>query len=494
MKTQTKSMGCTLVASSDAAIARHLFEGELSGLIYDEGSFWLYERTHWQAISTEAIQCIAMRYDQQKVSGDTINLSKGRLSSIAECLRLLAMRPGFFEELPRGINCASGFISFGEDSTPTLLNHSLEHKQRHVLPGEWNENSGPVQIPETSILWKLLDGCFPEGGEARDPEATEKYAWGQEIAGCAAIGAGTQYAKAILLHGPQANNGKSQFLDMVRGLLPDSAISEVSPRNFGKDHHLIGLVGALLNASDEVGAASAIMSEIFKQVIDGNLIRVADKYEKATRFRPTALHIFSCNRLPKFGGEMDRGVRRRLAVFQFDRVIPDHEQIKNIGLRIAREEADMLLAWAVEGAQRLLANNGFTLPESSREAVNEWGYLSDPVQAFVADCVRPAPQVVGEDRMPKKPKLIRYKEIRDKFAQYLMKTGRDMGGRFEPGMDSVIQRLRENLPRGAYRDRDNTGWGFRGIKLVDPPQDEPSKGDNDVPTLGEVVTLQAIVS
>jgi hypothetical protein len=40
------------------------------------------------------------------------------------------------------------------------------------------------------------------------------------------------------------------------------------------------------------------------------------------------------------------------------------ERVEDLGERIAEEEFDLLLAWAVDGAARLIKNRGFTMPES----------------------------------------------------------------------------------------------------------------------------------
>ena len=69
---------------------------------------------------------------------------------------------------------------------------------------------------------------------------------------------------------------------------------------------------------------------------------------------------------------MDRGVQRRLLVITFNRVIPLDERIEGIGRRIADEETDLLLAWVVEGASRLIRQRNFTVPPSSKQALVDW--------------------------------------------------------------------------------------------------------------------------
>jgi P4 family phage/plasmid primase-like protien len=438
-----------LSARSDPAIAEHMLSGELHGLIHCEGSFWRYDGICWQAVSSGLIQQMAMNYDQRKVGGRKITLGSARLSSIEHCLRLKVARPGYFDEQPRGINCVSGFITFEPGAPPTLVPHDPEHRQRHVLPGAWQPGR-LATLPAKSLLGTLLGGCFKDDP---DRDVAEKIALLAELAGVVALGCGTKFKKAVVLLGPTAQNGKSQILDLLRGLLPADAISTIPPGKFGDEHHLVGLIGKLLNASDELGTVQAITSDAFKAVVTGEPIRGADKYKPAVDFRPKAQHVFACNRLPNFQSGMDRGVMRRLVLITFDRTIPEDERIADIGQRIAREEADLLLAWAVEGATRLLERERFEEPASSGEALSEWAYGSDPVQAFIADCVRPALTAVG-----KKPSRLSSKMLFDAFEEWCARERRD-SGRF-------VQRVCENLPLGARYRKSNSFRGFEGLRLI----------------------------
>lgn len=70
----------------------------------------------------------------------------------------------------------------------------------------------------------------------------------------------------MALHGKTAENGKSQVLELARGLLPDSAICSVPASKMGDERHVIGPVGKLLKASDEL-SAEAIATDTFKAVV-----------------------------------------------------------------------------------------------------------------------------------------------------------------------------------------------------------------------------------
>ena len=68
---------------------------------------------------------------------------------------------------------------------------------------------------------------------------------------------------------------------------------------------------------------------------------------------------------------MDRGVLRRLMPITFNRTIPEKERIPHIGQQVIEEELDLVLAFAVQGAARLLERGQFPELTSSRDALQE---------------------------------------------------------------------------------------------------------------------------
>lgn len=382
------------VNGSDVEIARVAawqLERDHGRVPYSEGQFWRYTGTHWEPIPRNKLRRRVHEFDgcYWGHNARKIRLGKARIDSIINEVGVILSTPGFFDAHPLGINCLSGFISF-DDGSPRLLPHDPEHRQRHVLQGRWQPGA-PAEVPEGSLLVRLLRGCF-----LGDPDAEEKISLIAEIAGAAALGHGPKHTepKAAVLLGRMAGNGKSQILDLLRGLLPASAVSSVPPTKFADDKHLVKLVGKLLNTSDELGTAKAIASEGFKAVITGEPVTARDLYVSAIEFRPQAQHVFACNQLPAFNGGMDRGVQRRLMPIVFNRTIPREERIPHIGQRIVEEELDLVLAWAVDGAMRLLERNRFSELASSREALEEWAHNADPVLGWIEDRLE---VVTGED-------------------------------------------------------------------------------------------------
>ena len=376
-----------LSIGSDVEIASRVVRDliqQFKHVIHDEGEFWRYANLRWEPIPQEDLWKSVFVYDGAGYRGpkgepSNIKVGKGRVESVIACMVALLHRARFFANAPTGINCASGFITFGVDGAPKLCPHDPEHRHRHILAGRWPRLFTKEQL-ETSLLRRLLNGCFKG-----DDDGQRKKKLLGEIAGVAALGQATRMVepKAIVLVGKFAENGKSQILAVLRALLPKEAVSNISPAKFDDRTYLCQLPGKLLNAPDELAGTDAIASEIFKQVITGEPVMARDVYRPAFEFQPRAQHVYATNNLPTFKGGMDRGVRRRLTVLPLNRVIPREERIERIGQRIGEEEPDLLLDWAVRGAQRVIAARAFNIPSSCASALLDWIYSSDPVLAWL---------------------------------------------------------------------------------------------------------------
>ena len=443
-----------LEIGSDVEIANRIkcgLERDFSSVPYSEGEFWRYSGTHWEPISRDELrrrvhECDGLPWGDNR----RVRLSRSQIDSILNELGVILSDPSFFAAHREGINCLSGFISFDE-GTPRLLAHDPEHRQRHVLPGRW-ERSRSGKLPKRSLLARLLHGSFKG-----DNDADEKIDLIAEIAGAAALGHGPKHIapKAVVLIGRTAENGKSQVLDLLRGLLPPTAVSWLSPSRFGDDRHIVKLVGKLLNTSDELGASEAIASDRFKAIITGEPITGRDVYRPAIDFRPQAQHVFACNQLPAFQGGMDIGVLRRLMPITFNRTIPEKERIPHIGQQVIEEELDLVLAFAVQGAARLLERGQFPELTSSRDALQEWAQGADPVLGWLEDRVRPvALAVVGEE-----PQRLPSRTAYDDFKQWAASEGYSANA--VPSINNFSQRV--TAAGASRRITYKRSGGFRGF-------------------------------
>jgi hypothetical protein len=131
-----------LQLGSDVEIAycvAQLLHQDRGEVIFCEGHFWYYAGTHWRPIANPELRCMVHRYDGALLPGPRspvrVKLNKARIDSVLNEMSAKLARPDFFANAPIGVNCASGFIAFASDGTPTVLPHQTEHRCRHVLSG-----------------------------------------------------------------------------------------------------------------------------------------------------------------------------------------------------------------------------------------------------------------------------------------------------------------------------------------------------------------------
>lgn len=435
----------------DDLIAQH------GKILYGEGHIWRYNGTHWEEIQAHELRLATHIYDgaeyeTPKGEPSRVKLGKGRVDSILHELSVLITEPEFFTNAPVGINCANGFIRFSAEGIPTLEPHNADHRCRHTLPGRWNPDQKGHR-PDNALLERLLKGVFRD-----DEDAPDKRMLLAEVCGAAALGYATKLLqpRAIILKGETAENGKSQILDLARGLLPLSAIASLPAARMGDERHVIGLIGKLLNASDELSSSAAISSETFKAIVTGEPIDGRDVYKSRIEFRPLAQHIFATNTLPPFQGGMDRGVQRRLVVIPFNHVIPLEERIESIGQRIAIEEADLLLEWAVEGASRLIRQRNFTIPESCKASLTDWVFSADPVLAWLDQCVSVQSHSGGYPRLATRTAY-------ESFREWAITEG--YKDRKLPAINGFVQRVQANASGIEYK-RMKDGRYFLGMTIT----------------------------
>ena len=452
-----------LQLGSDVELARQALsdlEAKHGKVVYAEGSFWRYGGTHWLPYDEASLRLHIHGYDGSTYvttkGVSVIKLSKRQIDSILNEMIPIAGRDGasatFADTVP-GINCLNGFIKFLDDGTATLVPHSPDHRCRHVIAAEWSGRKPDEARKRNSLLTKLLTGCFKNDNSN---DAASKVKLIAEVMGSAALGMATriQSPKAIVLLGLMAENGKSQILDIIRGLLPESAVSSIPAGKMSDEKHLIQLAGKLLNMSDELSSAESIAGDNFKKIVTGNHIEARDVFKSAISFKPKAQHVFATNGLPSFKGGIDRGVRRRLMVIEFNRTIPPSERIAEIGQRIATEELDLLLDFAVEGASRLMRQRKFSELPSSDDAVRKWVLHTDPVEAWLEDCVT---CVTGTDA----PRVAT-KYAYDHFREWCGNNGYTM----VPPINKFSERV-ETAGKGIGKVRDAKGRYFVGMSLSD---------------------------
>lgn len=213
----------------------------------------------------------------------------------------------------------------------------------------------------------------------------------QEFTGAAVLGIAPLFQKSLLLYGDRGT-GKSTFLSVLSALfapMGPGAVAAVEPQEFSDPNQIGRLVGVRLNAVHEMSSRPLLGIDALKQVIDGSPMSVNTKYKAVYEVRPQAAHIFAANELPQAPGA-HTSLWDRFIVLSLDRTFRDtSDQILGLGTAVVKDEMPGVMAWAVRGAKRLLANQAYTVPTSSKEKMAEWRSLSCSVGIFYSEkCLR----------------------------------------------------------------------------------------------------------
>jgi len=215
----------------------------------------------------------------------------------------------------------------------------------------------------------------------------ERVSFLQEWVGVALAGETVLGQVHLMLKG-DAGTGKSQIIDVVSSLFPSSSLISVSPTQLGR-FDCAGFSQARLNAVAEPDAAGIADAAKMKALQSGDLIQVERKNKDPWYIRSRAAWIVACNSSWK-PSENDDSVYRRWTVLSFDRRVPIDRRVADIGRSIVADEMQGIIAWAVQGYQRYVANGRrYTQVPSSDAAIAGWRIDVEPLRQWVAECTMP---------------------------------------------------------------------------------------------------------
>jgi len=118
------------------------------------------------------------------------------------------------------------------------------------------------------------------------------------------------------------------------------------------------------------------------------------KHKDGFSFKPFCTLVFSCNKVPKNYNDRSDAFFGRLILLKFANTIPVEKQDKLLKEKLAAE-IDGILAWALVGLKRLMANNYvFSETERTRDELKQYMMESSAVLAFVDEYCTLAPDAV----------------------------------------------------------------------------------------------------
>ena len=175
---------------------------------------------------------------------------------------------------------------------------------------------------------------------------------------------------AFFLVGDGAN-GKSTLINLIRDTFGFENCCAVSPHDFERRFATVQLHNRLINLADDIGSRRVMETGDFKKACSGDIIQVEQKGKPMFQIKPYATPIFAANEMPYFQDDSYGAKSRRIIIpfnAQFKPGSPNYDP--TIGLKINTPEVRQALIWrGCEGAQRLMRNEKFTMPEACVSAL-----------------------------------------------------------------------------------------------------------------------------
>lgn len=198
-----------------------------------------------------------------------------------------------------------------------------------------------------------------------------------------------KFEKFLLLYGNTGANGKSVVLEVIRDFFSKENVSSLELHRF-EGHELDALKNKIINIGSEIESGGDMrkqMAALKNMTATSDTLTINPKNEKPYELYPEEKPkiAFATNKLIKSGAD-DGGVLRRMLLLNFSVEIKDNEKIRDLTERF-RDEKPGILNMALQGLQRLIKNNKFSMSEDRAKFMDEYKSDINPVRAYIKECV-----------------------------------------------------------------------------------------------------------
>jgi|GEM_PF-7015200 len=195
--------------------------------------------------------------------------------------------------------------------------------------------------------------------------------------------------QALMLLGG-GSNGKSVFINLIKTLMGEQAVSNESLHTLENDKYRVAnLYGKRLNAFPDLKDEPLQTNEVFNVITGGDLELTGErKYQHSFRFRPTTKMLFSANK-PPFAYSDNFAYFRRWIIIEFKHTFTDEDKDKGLLAKLTTEdELSGLLNKMLAGLKTVLENGKFSYDLTVEEVERLYKVHSDNVTIFVNECTR----------------------------------------------------------------------------------------------------------
>ena len=192
--------------------------------------------------------------------------------------------------------------------------------------------------------------------------------------------------KAFIFIGDKAN-GKSTYLDALTYMVGEDNTTALDLKELGDRFRTAELFGKLVCAGDDIGDEFIPNPAVFKKIVSGDPIVVERKGQDPFTLYNYAKPIFSANNIPRIKDKTG-AVLDRLVIVPFNATFSksDEDYDPYIKYKLRSESAmEYLIQVALDGLNRVLKNNGFTICQAVQNELDEYSEQNNPVIGFLKE-------------------------------------------------------------------------------------------------------------
>jgi len=330
---------------------------------------------------------IKIKEQIQEIISEQIN--KHRIDEIINCIKISTYIDREKHELPKHfIPVKNGLLNL---KTMELEKHNPDYFITNSLPVEYNAGAS------CDIFNEFLKQVIIE----------EEVAVIQEIFGYFLL-RDYRYQKAFCFIGTGAN-GKSTLISVMIAFLGKENITSVSLQDIvGNRFASARLYQKYANIYPDLSDKALSDTAIFKMLTGGDNIPAELKHRHGFEFVNYAKLIWSANRLPKVKNDDSLAYFRRWIIINFPNRFEEGKADTELTMKLCNQEVlSGVFNWALEGYKRLLEQKGFSHSKSTEETEEFYIRMSDPVKAFLMDCI--ADYAEKDEEMVDSKQVLRWK-------------------------------------------------------------------------------------
>ena len=204
-----------------------------------------------------------------------------------------------------------------------------------------------------------------------------------------------ELASCFILTG-NGRNGKSTYLDLVKGVVGRENSTSVDFKELGKNFGIGGLANKLVSLAGDISSQRITDSDMFKKIVSGDMVRIDEKYEKKYDTVLFSTLFFSANELPRTPDTSD-AFYRRLVIIPFHANLDRVSKVEGLLFKsklLSEESIEYAAYKAVCAIKRILDTTcDFTEPDICKEEKHKYKIANSSVLSWEIERSKP---IVGQ--------------------------------------------------------------------------------------------------